>query len=240
MNAKQIIALVKASAEADAEPSGSCLPPEQLAAYQDGKLHDQQRGVAEAHLAACDRCLGQLAAMSRSATAQEAETGVPASLIARAEALFTPPARGTAPTRWRWAVPLAAAAVLFLALTQMLDPSGGLNDEPASPPTPQTRYAGREPLQPRLLTPAEDSVVRPADQVFQWTEVPGTLFYEVRLISFDGDLLLRQRVDGTHWLIPKRLRLDPGEEYFVRVDAYLSDAKYLSSEHRMFRVDRGQ
>jgi hypothetical protein len=83
-------------------------------------------------------------------------------------------------------------------------------------------------------------VIEPLQQVFQWTEVPGSLFYDVRLVSPDGDLLLRERVEGTRWLIPEHLQLQAGQEYFVRVDAYLSDAKYLSSEHRVFTVTGAQ
>jgi len=82
--------------------------------------------------------------------------------------------------------------------------------------------------------------VLPQEQVFRWSEVPGALFYDVRLVSLDGDLLLRERVDGTRWLIPNSMKLEPGQEYFVRVDAYLDDARYLSSEHRLFRVEGAQ
>jgi len=232
MNVQRIIALLKVSAEPDTEATGACLPPERLAAYHDGVLHNGERTAVETHLASCDRCLGQLSAISRAAAGQDAEAGVPASLISRADALFTP----AVPSRRSWAVPLAAAAMLLLALNLALGPSDDTNNEPGPTATPQTRYADHEVVQPRLLAPAEGSVVQPSQQVFQWTEVPGTLFYDVRLVSLDGDLLLQERVDGTRWLIPESLHLKPGQEYFVRIDAYLSDAKYLSSEHRVFRV----
>lgn len=237
MNVRQIIALCKDSDESAAEATQECLSPERLAAYQDGLLRPRTRIAAEAHLARCDRCLGQLAAANRAAAGQDAEASAPASLIARAEALLTPPAPAKASPRWRWAVPLAAAAAVLLALSLALDRSPGRSSETDWTLAPQTRYADREQLQPAWLAPAENSVIQPPGQVFQWTEVPGALFYEVHLVSLDGDLLLRDRVDGTRWLIPASLPLEPGEEYFVRVDAWLSDAKYLSSEHRAFRVE---
>jgi len=236
MNARRIIALMKSSAEPGAGASADCLSPERLAAYQDGVLHGGERADAEAHFADCDRCLYQLAALGRAAATGDAEYGVPATLVARARGLYTPPAKEPPPPRWRWTVPLAAAAVLLLSISVALIPSPGTNAEPEAAIAPQTRRAGHELLQPRLLAPAEGSVVQPAEQVFRWTEVPGTQFYDVRLVSLDGDLLLRERVDSTRWLIPGSLQLEPGEEYYVRVDAWLNDAKYLSSEYRVFRV----
>jgi len=236
MNVQQIIALLSDSAEPDVEATGFCLTPEQLAAFHDGVLQNDERVEAEAHLAACDRCLSQLSAISRASALRSTGSDAPDSLIARAEALFTP----AAPRPRRWAVPLAAAALLVLALSLVIDLADDANTEPDLTVTPQTRYADRELLQPRLLAPAEGGLVQPSKQVFQWTEVPGTLFYDVRLVSLDGDLLLQERVEGTRWLIPGSLQLEPGQEYFVRVDAYLSDAKYLSSEHRVFRVEGAQ
>lgn len=244
MTVQEIIALFEASAEPGADASVDCLSPALLAACQDGELCNRERAAAEAHLANCDRCLGQLAALSRAAAGHDREAAVPDSLIARAEALFTQPAQVTAPIRWHWAVPLAAAAALLLALNLTLnpasDPSPGPSGEPDRSLEPQTRLADRELLQPLLLAPAEGSLVLPLEQVFQWTTVPGALFYDVRLVTPDGDLLLRERVDDTRWLIPESLQLEPGEEYFVRVDAYLNDAKYLSSEHYLFRVAGAQ
>jgi len=237
MNVRQIIALCKDSSEPAADATGACLPPDRLAAYQDGKLRERERDATETHLAHCDRCLGQLAATSRAATAGDAQISAPAWLIARAEALFNPPAQVSASPRWQWAVPLAMAAALLLALTLTLDPAPGMLSQPADKLAPQTRSADRAKLQPAVLAPAENSVIRPLDEVFQWTGVPGALFYEVRLVNLDGDLLLRERVDGTRWLIPAGLSLEPGEDYFVRVDAWLSDAQYMSSEHRAFRVE---
>jgi hypothetical protein len=72
--------------------------------------------------------------------------------------------------------------------------------------------------------------------VFRWTEVPGSLFYDVRLLDPDGEVLLRERVETTRWLIPDKLHLQAGGEYYVRVDAYLDDERFLSSEHVVFHV----
>ena len=236
MNTRQVIALIQAAAEPISEATPDCLQPELLAAYHDGNLHHRERAVAEAHLVVCDRCLGQLGALSCAKTGQSLEPDVPPHLIARAEALFAPPVPAKVPLQWRWAIPLAAAAGLILAVNLALLTPSILNHEAGESPTPQTRIAHGELQLPRLLVPAEGSVVWPPEQEFRWTEVPNALFYDVRLIKLDGELLLRERVDKTQWMIPASLRLEPGMEYFVRVDAYLDDARYLSSQHRLFRV----
>lgn len=240
MNLGQIMALLRASAETDAEPTAACLPPKLLAACHEGELSQEERISVETHLAVCDRCLGQLAALSRATYNRETALAVPDSLIVQAEALITHRVRADSPARWRWAVPLAAAAMLILVVNLALDSSDPVNSAPGSTSEPQTRTSEYNLARPRLLAPAESSIVQPRNQVFRWTEVPGSLFYDVRLVSLDGDLLLRERVNGTRWLIPESLRLEAGEEYFVRVDAFLSDAKYLSSEHLVFRVERLQ
>lgn len=236
MNVRQIIALFKASAEPDAEETSGCLQPDRLAAFLDGGLSIGERAAAEAHLAGCDRCLGRIAALSRATAGQHADTAVPTEVFVRAEALFKAPV--PVPKRWRWAVPLTAAAGLLLALTLQLGPGPGPTSEPGRTPANQTRYSARHMLQPSLTIPADGSVVRPGEQVFKWTEVPDTLFYDVLLVSIDGDLKHRERVSGTSWTIPGDLQLKPGGEYYVRIDAYLSDAKYVSSDYRAFRVMR--
>jgi len=240
MNVRQMIMLLKASAAPGVVSTKACLAPEVLATVVDSGLNEGGTAAHALHLASCDYCLGQLSVLSRAAAEQHRHAAVPASVIARAEALFDDsiPARATA--QWRWAVPLAAAAALILAIALRLGPAASLKAEAGGTIAPPTRYVTGQLQHPSLVLPAEGGVVRPLEQVFRWTEVPGALFYEVRLVSLGGDLLLRERVDDTRWLIPKGVNLGPGDEYFVRIDAYLSDAKYLSSEHRLFRVEGAQ
>lgn len=237
MNTRQIIALIHASAEPTAEATPDCLPSALLAAYHDGNLQHRERTAAEAHLVVCDRCLGLLGVLSCANAGQGLEPDIPPYLITRAEALFAPPAPAKVPLQWRWTVPLAAAAGLLLAVNLALLTPSVPNHEAFESPAPLTRIAHSELQLPRLLVPAEGSVVWPPEQVFRWTEVPNALFYDVRLTDLDGGLLLSERVDKTQWLIPASLQLEPGMEYFVRVDAYLDDAKYFSSQHRLFRVE---
>jgi hypothetical protein len=230
MDTQEIIATLGRSRDAAASATDECLLPERLAAFLDGALCGAEHAAAEAHLADCDFCLGQLAALLRSM--EDATTpAVPDTLRAQAERLAARPRHGTLRS-FQWAA--AAMLALALGLVVMQPPQNSTED--AAEPVRQTRYADQNALQPRLLAPAEGSVIIPLEQVFRWFEVPGALYYDVRLISPDGDLLLRERVEVTHWLIPQQLELEAGGEYFVRIDAYLSDARYLSSEHILFTV----
>jgi len=72
--------------------------------------------------------------------------------------------------------------------------------------------------------------------VFRWKEVPGSLFYDIRIVSDDGAQIARQRVWDTQWSLPRETRLQAGNEYFVRVDAFISEGKAISSEHTVFKV----
>ena len=45
-----------------------------------------------------------------------------------------------------------------------------------------------------------------------------------------------QRVDDPEWAPTEQLSLQPGREYYIRVDAYLNDSQSLRSEHIPFTV----
>jgi hypothetical protein len=76
----------------------------------------------------------------------------------------------------------------------------------------------------------------PGDGTFEWTPVPESLYYQLRIVSDEGDLIWQGRVDGTQWALPSDLPLVPGSEYFVRVDAYLAEAKAVNSDYFLFQV----
>jgi len=236
MDRERTTRLLKAM-RGDAQAGEDCLAPDRLAGFLDGGLSAAERAEAEEHLADCEYCLGQAALITRS-RGDSAAAGVPPEIIQAAQdagVTATVVARRR-PRLPSWAI--AAAAVLVVGLFSLQYFS--LAPEVDDPPLRQTRLADPDAVQPRLLSPAEGSVISPLDQVFRWNEVQGSLYYDVRLIDPDGNLLLRERVKETRWLIPDSVRLTPGLEYFVRIDAYLSDAKFLSSEHVVFTIGEGQ
>jgi len=235
MDLRTLITTLRNPVEQGFETAVDCLSPADLAAYVDGEPGPERRAAAEAHLAECGRCLAALVAVG-TATAASGSEAAPADLVEQAGRLYAPMRPGRRHLH-AWA---AAAAVLLTVglLAQTLLPETGPAATGNLPQ--QTRGIGGAGSQLQLLAPAAGSVIRPTQQVFRWTEVPGSLFYDVRLLNPDGDLLLRERVEATRWLLPDTLQLEPGEEYFIRIDAYLSDAKYVSSEHVVIRVDGAQ
>jgi hypothetical protein len=78
--------------------------------------------------------------------------------------------------------------------------------------------------------------VDPEDLSFRWSEVAGTPYYDVRIVTDAGDVVVQERVAGTNWQPQARLDLQPGAEYFVLVDAYPEGDKAVSSHHVPFRI----
>lgn len=229
MNKEKIQKMLSRSRSVSQE-SDECLVTEHLAAYLDGSLRGEHRKTAKVHLADCSHCLDRASAIVRSE--DESDFSIPARLLQKAETL--PPGRDIRRIP-RWAAAAVAALAVGLMLQQPLPVrEGSVQSEPR-----QVRYSDRNALQPQVLAPEDGSVIYPSEQIFRWTEVPGSLFYDVRLVSSDGDLLVRERVQDTRWLIPHSMGLEEGQEYYVRVDAWLNDSKFLSSEHVVFMI-RGE
>ncbi|HJR59936.1 MAG TPA: hypothetical protein VJ813_11070 [Vicinamibacterales bacterium] len=90
-------------ARAGMRPQGECLDPETLAAWTENALPAQQRAVAEAHAADCERCLTVLAAIART----------------------SPPPEPVQRPSWfsvRWLVPVTSAAIAATAWVLVLSP----------------------------------------------------------------------------------------------------------------------
>jgi ribosomal protein L27 len=66
--------------------------------------------------------------------------------------------------------------------------------------------------------------------------VSGARYYDVRVVTEAGDVVAEQRLTGTEWHPGSRAALRPDLEYFVRVDAYVSEGNAIGSEHVSFRV----
>lgn len=227
-----------------AGPTPFCPEDGQIAEYYDEVLPADELGTLERHLADCRFCLARVGMLQR-LEQDRAARRVPEDVLATAKALRDGPGRrsGTAPF---W----AAAAVLVIAVGALyqLFPLGQLGqlgqdalpwnhaDEPSSH-VRGTRIIDAGAIGPRFLSPSEGVSVVAGGDPFRWTPVPNSLYYQVRIVSDAGDLLWQERVDGTEWQLPAGLSLSPGVEYFVRVDAYLTDAKALQSDYLLFRLD---
>jgi len=102
-----------ARASGDVRPD-ACLDADTLAAWLDGSLPNNERVLAEAHAADCDRCLAVLAAIAKT-TPAGSETPQPSWLSLR------------------WLLPLGAAAAAIVAVVLVQDPRGPAPQPPSAP-----------------------------------------------------------------------------------------------------------
>lgn len=219
-------------AHARSEAAGpDCPDPMQLATALDGQLEPSQREFFDLHVSSCSHCVARLGQLAR-LKALDADATVPDTTMARARRLVgrRVPLRAAG-----WAA--AAMVVLAVVLTapeldDAVDPS--LNQ---APPARQARNIDPDGMRPRVLAPDEGARLSWDGARFKWTEVPGSLHYDIRVVSDDGAMLWQERVQGTEWRAVEALSLVPGQEYYFRVDAYLTQAKRVSSEHRLFTVE---
>lgn len=241
MSPDQLTSLLAASAPADPERTALCPDEHVIAGYVDGGLDDAAAARLEQHLSVCTRCLALVGVLSRERRA----AGIPPvsdEVLRQARALVTPGVQGRwrLVPQWRWHVApqWAAAAALVLAVPLLLQlgrMEPGAEEQVRRGPA-VTRTLASSTSGMRVLSPAAGAAVSSRQLTFRWTEVPGTPFYDVRIVTDAGDVVIQQRVTDTTWRPPAQLRLQQGAEYFVHVDAYPSGEKAVSSDHVPFRV----
>jgi hypothetical protein len=186
------------------------------------------------HLADCKHCLALVGLLSRK---REAHTTEPASEyeIARAHAFVRPGFRfGTRSVpQWAAAAVVVIAMAALIRMSQPLGPMDGATDESDAPTT--RAITARAPAL-TLLSPSPGAAVSAAQLTVRWTPVPGSRYYDVRVVTDAGDVVTDQQVTGNEWRPADKSALQPGTEYFVHVDAFIADDKTVSSEHVAFRI----
>ena len=93
---------------------------------------------------------------------------------------------------------------------------------------------------PTVLQPVEGADIRSSQLTIRWTSVPGSLYYDIRLVSEEGFMIWQERVEDTWSDLPDHVELIAGNHYFVRVDAYLAEAKSVSSKHVKITIKEEQ
>jgi len=219
-----------------------CPEDQEIAEYFDGVLPQDEQGRLERHLTDCRYCLARVGVLSRLEGLPFGRR-IPGDVLATAKAM-TPTARGhRQKAASAWAV--AALVVLAFGVVSQLHNTWQIGRDSyisahaveRSGQLRETRNISLAPKGPIFLDPAEGFAVIPEGYLFRWTPVPNSHFYQVRIISDSGDLLWQERIAGTEWKIPAGTRLTPGAEYFVRVEAFLSDTRTLKSDYLLFRVE---
>lgn len=212
----------------------------EIAAFLEGKLNQADIERSERHLANCSYCRARATVLTRLYKNGD-DVQIPDSLMAAANQFGNQPRRLRLSRAPAWAM----AAVVILALFTIVDkeplpiPTTGiqpLQGNTAGTEIRELRNINRTYASPRVLTPIEGASVHPDELTVHWTEVPGSLYYDVRLVDAEGFMIWRERVTKTQSDLPEQLRLISGNLYFVRVDAYLAEAKSISSPHVKFTI----
>ncbi len=208
-----------------------CPDVQVLTAALDGEYVSIPRAEFDRHVASCDHCvalMGRIARLKRHAHGVE----IPELTAVRASKLI-----GKRPVSRRAPAWAAAAMIGFAAImTAMWFSPFSTTSEGDPPAAPEVRNIDPDAYRPQVVFPKEGSVVDLLAPQFEWSAVPGSLHYDVRIVSADGTMVWQERVQQSEWRLPAHLQLAVGEDYYFRVDAYLSQAKSLSSRHVMFRV----
>ena len=205
-----------------------CPDEMRLAAFVEQRLTAPERSRVEAHVAGCDYCLGQVGALARLQDAAP-PADVPKGLVANARQLIGGDERAV--PAWRWGAAAVATACVALTVTLWIR-------EPRAGVVPQTvrSVAGHAAAVPELLSPRESSIVPRAALEFRWNRVERTLFYEVRVVSADGDLVWETRTEQAETRMPLEIRLTSGQRYYVSVSAWPPEGKTLKSPVIGFQV----
>jgi len=234
MKLERLTTLLAAGPLEDSEPSPACPDEHLIAGYADGTLDVLARERIEHHAADCGHCLHLIGQLCRERDADR--TGTATAVAPAKTGSRIPKWR---PTGWRLAPQWAAAAALVLAMPLLFylgrEPGHGLEGQ-GSPALSPTRSVASMDRELQVLSPGAGAAVDPRQLEISWTEVPGTPYYDIRIVTDDGDIVARQRVTGTRWEPSASLHLERGREYFVLVDAYPAGNKAVSSRHVPFRI----
>ena len=234
MNQDHLTSLLAVGAADDPKRSPACPDEHQVAGYVDGGLDETARKQLELHLADCQYCLALVGLLCQERDTDAIEPA-PDKGVMQASTLATKgPQR-----RWHLAPQWAAAAALVLAVPLLLQLGRNLDrgvEGQGPPDLAATRTLASTATELQVLSPGAGTAVDVRRLSFHWSEVSGTPYYDVRIVTDAGDVVIQQRVTGTTWRPPAQLKLRPGADYFVHIDAYPSGDKTVSSDHVPFRV----
>jgi len=244
----------------------TCPDEESLAAFAESRLTGRPLERVRGHVAGCRNCLDALAFLVRLESSGEGPD-VPEELLERGRRVVAPrPAPPLAWLRWGTLMATSTAAVLVAALWLGWDqpfpspvPPAASPPAPTSPsdavPTPRPPTmpsATAAPAAPRRnrslgmpektltqLAPAPETTLARNELEFRWSEVADALYYEVRIVTLEGDLVWQARVRTPSARPPDDVTLAPGRRYFAWVRAALRDGRTIASPARAFTIQGG-
>lgn len=219
-----------------------CPEDREIAEYFDGVATAVERIRLENHLAGCRFCLGRIGMLQR---LQDDSAGgrIPEDVLATAKAMRQGPLRRhpRAPA-WAAAAAVLVAVVSVLSNNPLEVSERGANPTAVLPPhavEPQLRNTSRAAGDLDVLSPAPGTVVARGSRI-RWNPVPGNAHYRIFVLSSAGDVLWRESLQSTEWILPDELDLPAGDEFFFRVETELPAGNTVSSRHLVLRAANRQ
>ena len=108
------------------------------------------------------------------------------------------------------------------------------SDKPKRTDTNKTRGTS-EPITPAIISPRDGGMISKS-KAFKWSTVDNAQFYEVKVVTSDGTPVFKESVIDTQLPLRLQTALQPGSEYFVAIEANLSDGRVIRSKLVKFRV----
>jgi hypothetical protein len=228
----------------------TCPDNDTIASYVDNGLSATQKARVGLHLSKCTSCRAIVADIVK--LQREADLPVPPIQLTRRTVQFAPAI--SARSGWMWAP--AAAMVLIGLLTVILillrEPQKFVVSSPATPSAPMvakveppisgnapSREILRKPMlsetRPVILSPRPESFVGRGQLEFNWTPVSHSRYYQISVVTSDGDLLWEGQTDKSVLHFPSEVALKRGK-YFVWVTAYMADGRVEKSSPVQFVV----
>lgn len=198
----------------------------ELILFLEGKLSHDGRKQVEQHLAECERCSADLAAISRldGVFRDPSAPKVDAEFLAQAERLGQ---KGT--TRFfafrgaaRYAVAASIVLAIGLAAMYFLRKAEKVSEYRRPLETPDVFK----------LLPEDGSTISAAR--FQWSRVPYALVYDVSLLQEDGRVMWTATTKDTTLTVPSNIVLQQGKRYLWKVEAFFPDETKLGSKLHAF------
>ena len=195
----------------------------------------------ENHMADCSYCQARATVVARLYRNTDDEQ-LPEALLAVASQFGNQDRRN----RWRrtpaWAVAAIVIISFFAVINQNPSSTSGpieqmLHSGETGEQISLLRNIGRVESGPTVLSPDDGERIGTEELTIRWTQVPGSLYYDVRLVSAEGFMIWQERVRETSSSPPPDLELVSGNRYFVRVDAYLAEGKSVGSPHVQFTIE---
>jgi CHAT domain-containing protein/tetratricopeptide (TPR) repeat protein len=215
---RTIAEALDAAATRAANDGSVCFDEAAIALVAEG-TRDALTAIRVAHLAACGRCRGQLAALVHLLAAPEVATEV--------RLTSARPATTRRPSTREWLAAaglLATAAVLLLAILPR-----GFGDRIGAHRGPTITAA----TAPTLAFPLGDV---DSARTLHWTAVAGVNRYRLILFNAAGVALLDTQTTDTAVAIPDSVAVLPGELYLWKVEARSGFDRWVSSDLVEFRV----